>query len=85
MGYEAGAIKYFLWTFVYPVPYYIFGGGLLWFWDLIDLLQADSVQEFAWSYFMMHYGIPSSIEQALGQTALGGVVATLSWYAAVKR
>ena len=85
MGYESGAIKYLLKALLYPIPYYIFGGTLLWFIDIIDLIGSDSAQEFAINYVLIHYGVPWPLERALIQLVVGAFAATLLWYTAVRK
>jgi hypothetical protein len=41
VSYEAGAVKYFVKALLYPINYYIFGGGLLWLLDVLDLVGSD--------------------------------------------
>jgi hypothetical protein len=85
MGYESGALKYLLKALLYPIPYYIFGGTLLWILDVIDLIGSDSAQDLAINYILIHYGIPWPLDRALIQLVVGAVAATLLWYGAVRR
>ncbi len=85
MSYETGAAKYLLKTVLYPVNYWIFGGALLWVLDVLDLIGADNFNDLLLRYILIHYGIPSSIEDFFVQFVVGAVCATTLWYVAVKR
>lgn len=80
MGYAIGAAKYWMMGLLFnPFNLYIYGGGLLWFLDVVDLAGAETVEEFTINYILMEYGIPSSLEDFLFQLFVGTTVATILW------
>jgi hypothetical protein len=81
MSYETGLPKYIVaMIFCNPLNMYIYGGSLLWILDVFQLVGSDSVNEFAWNYVLMEYGLPSSIGDAFLQIFIGAVVAGAGWY-----
>lgn len=80
MGYGVGAGKYLIMGLLFnPFNLYVYGGGLLWFLDVLDLIGAKDLNEFVLNYILMEYGIPKSVEDAVGQLLVGAFVATVSW------
>ena len=84
MGYITGLLKYVIktpLTIVGFVSMYIFGGGILSVWNgLSHLVTGQNVLEAILVYFMTEYLPPTSIEEILFQTAVGTIVAGLSWF-----
>lgn len=71
-------------TVLYPINYWICGGAILWFVDLFNIIGADNLNDLAVVYIIAHYGIPTSIEDFLGQFVVGAVASTAAWYIAMK-
>ncbi|MBI2078852.1 MAG: hypothetical protein HYT80_10880 [Euryarchaeota archaeon] len=85
MGVGVGALKYWLWTFLIPGPYYIFGGTLLWFMDVLSILGARDFGELAVAALAAYFDFPTSVQEAIGQHLVGGLGATLLWVIGMAR
>jgi hypothetical protein len=80
MGYGIGAAKYLVMGLLFnPLSFYIFGGTLLWFLDVLTMLGSENLGQLALNLLLIHFGIPSSVEDALFQMFVGLAVATILW------
>jgi len=80
MGIESGAVKYFLMTYLVPGPYYIFGGTLLWFMDIINILGAKDANELVVAAAATYFKFPTSVGDFLFQHFVGAFAATVLWF-----
>jgi HD-like signal output (HDOD) protein len=80
MGIESGAVKYFLMTYLVPGPYYIFGGSILWFMDVVNVLGAKNAQKLIVAAAAAYFKFPTSVGDFLFQHFVGAFAATALWF-----
>lgn len=86
MGIETGFIKYVIFTPLTVVGFlsmYVFGGGIITFFNTILYLFSDNFVEVFIEYFVNSALPPTSLTHVIFQVALGSLVAGLKWYAAM--
>lgn len=80
MGYGIGAGKYLIkGIFLNPIALYLYGGVILGFLELLSLLAQGISPEGFLVYAISTYLPPTSFLDAILQTLIGGLGATLSW------
>lgn len=80
-GYERGLVKYIVKSpFLNFIPMYIFGGGVLAFFDAITHTVRGSFIEGVLFYFITKYLPPTSVKQLIVQVFAGAIVAGVFWY-----
>lgn len=80
-GYERGFVNYVFGSITgNPLAMYVYGAGLLAFWNAYVEVIGGSFVSATLDYFLTKYLPPTSVEQVLVQVSLGAVVAGAKWY-----
>ena len=86
MGLEEGFIKYIIFTPITIVGFismYIFGGGIVTFFNTASYLFSGNFWEAFIEYFVNSALPPTSIAQVIFQVIAGTVVAGMKWFIAM--
>ncbi|UVE50081.1 hypothetical protein KU306_14405 [Haloferax larsenii] len=85
-GYEIGAVKYIVMSvFFNTIPMYIFGGGVMSFFEAVTHTIGDGFVSGMAYYFLTKYLPPTSVSQVVVQIVMGAIVAGILWYVKTPR